>query len=253
MALDAFLSQSIIVYAAVFARVGAMFMTLPALGEQTISSRARLSAALVVSAVLAPLLGGLFPPADAPLFVIVGLIAGEVLIGVFFGLAIRILMSALNVAGQSISMQASLAMAQSFDPTQQIQGALIGSFLMLLGVTMIFATDMHHMMLAAMRDSYALFVPGTLPNLEDAASLIVGTMAKAFLLGVQLASPFIVVGLMIYAGLGFLAKLMPQLQVFFVAMPINIMVGLSLLFILLGALMTAFLGAFEELLAAFLA
>ena len=100
---------------------------------------------------------------------------------------------------------------------------------------------MHHLVIAALNDSYTLFEPGELPTTGDAAALITKTVAGAFRIGIQLSAPFIVFGLLFNIGLGILARLMPQMQVFFVGLPLSILIGLLFLLLLLGAMMSFFL------------
>ena len=118
---------------------------------------------------------------------------------------------------------------------------IVGNFLTLLEITLFFATDMHHLVIAALNDSYTLFEPGELPTTGDAAALITKTVAGAFRIGIQLSAPFIVFGLVFNIGLGILARLMPQIQVFFVGLPLSILIGLLFLLLLLGAMMSFFL------------
>lgn len=233
---------------AVLARVGAMMMTAPAFGDFTLSPKIRLAVALAVSAALAPAASSSFPDfAEEPgVLTIAALIFGEIAVGLFLGLVARALAAALNVAGQIIALQMGLSLAQIFDPSQEIQGAIIGGFLAILGTTMIFATDMHHLLLAALRDSYFLFAPGGAIDIGDMAETMIATLSFAFSLGVRLAAPFIVFGLVFYAGAGVLNRLMPQAQVFFMMMPANLVLGLMLLMLTTGLMMTVFLGAFED-------
>ncbi|HEY0106080.1 MAG TPA: flagellar biosynthetic protein FliR, partial [Rhizomicrobium sp.] len=86
----------------------------------------------------------------------------------------------------------------------------------------------------------------------DMAELTIRLVSAAFVLGFQLAAPFIVFGFALYAALGVLARLMPQLQVFFVAMPVNILFGFVLLALLIGSMMTLFLNFFAAQMAQFL-
>lgn len=239
---------------AVLTRVGAMMMTAPAFGDFTLSPKIRLAVAIAVSAALAPAAAPMFPKlgAEAGTLTIAALIGGEVAVGLFLGLVARMLAAALNVAGQIIAMQMGLSLAQIFDPSQEIQGAIVGGFLAVLGTTMIFATDMHHLLLTALRDSYFLFAPGGAVNVGDMAETMIATLSFAFSLGVRLAAPFIVFGLVFYAGAGILNRLMPQAQVFFMLMPANLVLGLMLLMLTTGLMMTVFLGAFEERLGVFL-
>jgi flagellar biosynthetic protein FliR len=160
-------------------------------------------------------------------------------------------MSALHVAGNIIAMQTGLAFAQNVDPTQGTQSAIVASFLSMLAVTLIFATDLHHLLIAAMRDSYVLFKPGEILPVGDFLQMAIKAVSGAFVLGVQLSAPFVVFGLVFYIGLGLLSKLMPQIQIFFIAMPANIGLGFALLFLILGAMMTWFLQGFEQSLSVF--
>jgi flagellar biosynthetic protein FliR len=161
-------------------------------------------------------------------------------------------MAALNVAGQIIAFQMGLSLAQIFDPTQELQGAIIGGFLAVLATTMVFATDLHHMMLAALADSYALMAPGALPRFGDMSALMVETLSQSFSLGLRLAAPFVLFGLVFYVGAGVLNRLMPQAQVFFMLMPANIVLGIMLLMLTTGMMMTLFLEHFETFLSQFL-
>lgn len=239
---------------AVFCRVGAFFMTAPAFGDFSLSPRLRLAAALAVTAALAPVIAKSYPDwaQQGGLGTMTAVILGEILAGGFLGLAAKVLMSALNVAGQIIAFQMGLSLAQVFDPTQELQGAIVGGFLAILGTTMIFATDLHHMMLMALKDSYVLLAPGALPQFGDMSTAMVETLSAAFSLGLRLAAPFVLFGLVFYVGAGVLNRLMPQAQVFFMLMPANLTLGLMLLMLTTGLLMAVFLDRFEAFLAQFL-
>jgi flagellar biosynthetic protein FliR len=225
----------------VFARTGTMLMPLPGLGEQNISSRLRLTVALVLAAVLLPLHRSAYhidPGALRPALV---MLVEEIFIGGVLGLTARLTISALEVAGSVIAQQLGLGFVTAVDPTQGEQGAIVGNFLTMLGVTLFFATDMHHLIIAALNDSYTLFEPGEVPATGDIAALITKTVSGAFRIGIQLSAPFIVFGLLFNVGLGVLARLMPQMQVFFVALPLSILLGLAVLVLVVGGMMSLFL------------
>jgi len=234
-------------YVLIFARVGSILMLLPALGEMTIPARMRLSFGLVFSLVLFPLVQPSLPalPSD-PLTVLVYLLH-ELAIGLILGAITRLVTMAAAVAGSVIAFQTGLSGAQGADPTNGgIQGALIGAFLSMLGVTLIFATDLHHVALMAIRDSYMIFSPKEPLMFGDAAQMAIQSAASAFVIGVQMSAPFIVLGLVFYLGMGILARMMPQLQVFFVVMPATIWVGLILMALLLAMMMGWYITHFES-------
>lgn len=244
--------STIFVFALIFTRLGAMLMLLPAIGEATIPARGRIALAFGMALVMYPLVRDGFPARPEGLTAIMILAIGELVIGLFIGGVARIVMSTMQFAGGVIAFQIGLAFAQSFDPTQGQQTALLGSFLSVMAVTLVFAFDLHHMMILAMRDSYALFRPGLMLPVGDVAQLAVDTAANSFRVALQLAAPFLVFGIVFYAGLGVLSKLMPQVQVFFVAMPANIAIGLMMMVLLIGTLGLWFTEYFNDALRVFL-
>ncbi|MED5549981.1 MAG: flagellar biosynthetic protein FliR [Pseudomonadota bacterium] len=225
----------------VFARIGAILMLMPGFGEPSIPMRIRLSFALLVCVVIGPLIAPRLPALPDQPLMLAGLVMGEVVTGLMIGAVARIFMSAAAVAGQVIGMQSGLAMAQSFDPSQGQQGALIATLLNLTFLLLLFATNTHHLLLAMMVNSYDVFDPGQMPSMADGAQWALNAFIDAFNIGVQLAAPLIVFGLVFYLALGVLSRLMPQAQIFFIAMPSNIIVGLFILTISLGAMSAVWL------------
>src|SRR5215813_8760837 len=232
----------------VFARIGTMLILLPGLGERMLSARIRLTTALVLAAVMLPLHRDAYQVDLRQIGPVLLMLAEELLIGAVLGLTARLTIAALEVTGSVVAQQLGLGFVTSVDPTQGQQGLLIGNFLTLLGVALLFATNMHHLVIAALDDSYTLFHPGEVPLTGDMAALITRTVAGAFRIGVQLSAPFIVFGLLFNLGLGLLSRLMPQMQVFFVGMPLSIMAGLLILVLVLAAMMGTYLDDFESVL-----
>ncbi|HUI98274.1 MAG TPA: flagellar biosynthetic protein FliR, partial [Xanthobacteraceae bacterium] len=147
-----------------------------------------------------------------------------------------------------VAQQLGLGFVTAIDPTQGQQGLLIGNFLTILGVALLFATNLHYLVIAALDDSYTLFAPGEVPLTGDMAALVTRTAAGAFRIGVQLSAPFVVFGLLFNLGLGLLSRLMPQMQVFFVGLPLSILIGFLILILALAAMMGTYLDGVEAVL-----
>ena len=248
------LSGLVLVYLLVFARTGAMVMLLPAIGEASMPPMVRLVLALAISLALAPTVQSAYPQGAPASSIALGLmIAQEVTAGILIGTMARIIMSALQVAGTLIATQTGLAYASTVDPTSQgEQSAIVANFFSLLAVVLIFATNLHHLAIAAVAGSYHLIPPGgTLPT-GDMAELAIRLVSGSFALGFQMAAPFLVFGFALSVGLGVLARLMPQLQIYMVAMPANILVGFILMALILGSLMTLFLNFYSGQMGSFL-
>lgn len=244
------LPNTAFLYLLMFTRIGTILMLMPALGEDMIPMRMRLSFALAFTLVLYPLLSPSLPSMPEDVMAIVGLIFHELAIGIILGAIARIAVMGTQVAGAIIAFQVGLSSAMAADPTQVgVQGAVFGSFLSFLGMVLIFATDLHHMALAATYDSYMVFPLDAPLMFDDAAQLAIRTVSSAFSVGLQMSAPFIVFGLVFNLGAGILARLMPALQVYFLLMPANIFIGLVLLAMLLMMMMGWYLSHFEAHLA----
>jgi len=177
------------------------------------------------------------------------LLGEELLIGAVLGITARLTIAALQVTGTIVAQQLGLGFVTAVDPAEHGQQAvLIGNFLTILALALLFATNLHHLVIAALDDSYTLFHPGEVPLTGDMAALIIRTVAGTFRIGVQLSAPFLVFGLLFNLGLGLLSRLMPQMQVFFVGMPLSIMAGLLILLVVIAAMMGTFLEDLEAVL-----
>ncbi|MFQ5774569.1 MAG: flagellar biosynthetic protein FliR [Kiloniellaceae bacterium] len=251
--LDELLAAGTFAVLLVFVRVGAAIMLLPGYGEPYVSPRMRLLLALMTSLVVTPVLGPNLPAMPQSAAALTLLILGEALIGAFLGTLARLFLAALTTAGMVIAYMSTMANALTNDPSAAQQGSISGSFLTAVALLTIFTLDLHHLMLLAVVDSYQLFAPGQVPPVGDFADMMSRVVAKTFLLSFQIAAPFVAVGLIFFLGLGLLGRLMPQMQVFFVAMPLQIAVGLMVLVAVLPAAIRWFTVAFEETLLPFVA
>ncbi len=237
----------------VFGRVGAMMMILPALSQTGVPQRVRIIFALTVTVLLYPVVATSLPALPDTMTGMIWLLISEILVGAAIALIVRLSMSALQVAGTAIAFQTGLAFAQNVDPTQGTQSAIFASFMSMTAVTLIFVTDLHHLMISAIRDSYILFQPGQILPIGDFTETAVMTIARSFAVAIQIAAPFLAFGLIFYAGVGVLSRLMPQVQVFFVVMPLNIWIGFVLFALLLGTGIILFLEHFETIVRMFTA
>lgn len=247
------LPQTAFIFMLIFARIGTLFMVLPAFSERGVPVRVRLVIAITTSLMMYPLVSSQFVNVPSTLYGAFAAMGKEIIIALLIGLSIKLVTSALQIAATTIAFQLGLSFAMGPDMSTGGQTVTLGTFMSVLAVTLIFVTDLHYVMIAAMYDSYELFPVNQMPPIGDMAEFATETVASAFLVGTKIAAPFIVYGLLFYFGLGLLSRLMPQLQVFFIAMPANIGIGLLLFMILCTTLMTWYLGHLEEVLGRFIA
>lgn len=246
MTLSELVNLNLFVFLLIFARLGTAFSVMPGFGSQQIPMPIRVTFALAVSLVMTPVLMPLMPVEPASVSVLVLMLVSEVLIGAFLGIIPRVLMSAVQTSGTLIAMLASMANAFTNDSVSDQQSSVLSSFLSTTAITLVFVTDLHHLMLGGILDSYTLFSPNQAPFIGDMTDYLAHRVADSFRIGVQISSPLIVSGIAYYLGLGIMGRLMPQLPVFFFGMPIQIALQLSLLMFSLSALFLVFLRFFED-------
>ncbi len=246
------INQEIYKFIFVFLRIGAAIMLMPGFSASYVNTRQRLSIALALSLVLVPFLNDSLPSHPTDTTETIKIYIFEITYGVFFGLMMQILFSALSLCGNFIGQAIGFSNAQIFDPAFQTQSIVIETFLSILALTIIFITDLHHLMLSAVIDSYTLFPVGAALPVEDFSDFMSKTLNQSFITGFQIASPFIAFSFVFYVGMGLVSRLMPQLNIFFLSLPLQIYLGVGLLLITTPMLILWFIKYYEEGLQRFL-
>ena len=242
-------TQEVFALLLIFVRTGGAFMVLPGLAEAYVAPRVRLLLALAVSVVLAVPLGPSMPALPAAPLELGRLLGGELLLGLFLGAIARMAFAALHVAGTTLAYQSGLAAAAIFDPNEATQGTLPGNFLTTTALLLLFVTDSHHLLLQALAASYAGLPAGGAPPLGDMAELLARLLDQAFAVGLRIAAPLLLVSLLMSLGMGVLNRLMPTFQVFFIALPLQLLVAFATLMLSFAAGLAAFFTLFEDSLA----
>lgn len=229
-----------------FARVGAVMMMLPVFSEESIPVQARLLTALGMTAGLWGLLQPAMLPAARDQGALPAILITELLVGMGLGTMIRIMFQAAAMAASIISLQTGLSSALLTDASLGGQATVITKLVSVAAAIACMAMGVHHLWIGALIHSYRLFPVGAMPPAADFATLAIATLGKATSLSISLAAPLLVYGLVFNVALGMTARLAPTLQVFFIAQPLNILLGLALFATVLGAILTGFAQAMAD-------
>jgi flagellar biosynthesis protein FliR len=231
----------------IFTRLGVALMIMPGIGDSFVSPQIRLLFALAMSFVLTPFLAPALPAMPAQGVAIVVLLVSEAFIGIFLGTIMRIMVGALDTAGMVVSIQAGFSNALVFNPMTATQGSVVGALYSVLGVTLLFMTNLHHYMLATVVDTYQIFpANGSLLDMESVTEVIKRTVSLSFKVGIGIATPFLIVATLVQVGFGLLGRLMPQVQIFFLALPMQILLSLVMLTMVLSTGILYWLSNFER-------
>lgn len=244
--LGALIQGKLFAFLLIFCRVGALLMALPGIGETFMPQRIRLQLALLMSFILLPFLEPMLPAMPQSVAKISELIILELGSGLFIGLVLRMLTTTLETAGQLIALQIGLSSAQILNPTLASQGSLPSAMLSLLGLVVIFESGLLDMMLQSVVQSYHLFKPGVWWMIGDMTEFYSHTINESFALALRLIAPFMILGIVFQVTGGLMVKLIPQMQVFYVLAPLEILVGLVLFGLTLSVIMTLWAHGFEE-------
>jgi len=212
-------------------RIAPMFMLAPVLGGADIPIRVRiflsLGFAVMIAAAAGPALvpaGASFSPLASPGALIAAALS-ELLVGIALVFGVFAAFGAFLFGGRLLDIQIGFGIANVFDPITRSQGPLLGTALNMLAVVVFFSIDGHHMLIRGIVDSLQLFPPGrSLTELNPGA--VVAQFGVVFAYGLVIVAPSVIVLLLVDAGLAVSARTMPQMNIFIVAMPLKVVVGI---------------------------
>lgn len=226
-----------------FARIGAVLMLLPVFSEDAVPSRIRLLMSLGMTAGLWSLLGNQVLPVAGNAAALPGVLIAELMVGAAMGMIVKLMFQAAAMAGSIVSLQIGLSSALVNDPSQGGQAPLLSKFVSMTATLVCLGFGVHHLWIKAMVHSYALFPVGVLPPGTGFARLAIEVVGRAMALAISLSSPMLVYGIVFNIALGLAVRMAPAIQIFFVAQPLNILLGIALFGIILGPLLNGFADA----------
>src|SRR5579859_6296949 len=178
----------------VLTRMAGAITFLPGFGDAYVPVRVRAALAFTITIIVTPVLADKLPAEPGDAAALSAMVITEAFIGGFIGLIARVLLASLETAGAIIATQSSLASAITFDPGSQRNETLPASLMGALALVLIFALNLHHMLLTAVVDSYQAFPVGEVPPLDDMSRAMVRLVAQGFVISLQIAAPYIILG-----------------------------------------------------------
>ena len=227
----------------VLARVGAMLVYLPGLGETTVPAVVKAGMMLTLTLLLLPIVEPALPPRPESEVALGLLVMTELANGLWFGWLARVLTTSLPIAGQYIADFAGLANVLLPNPELGAQTTAISQLYDVAVPALILSSGLYAVLLSALVGFYQLIPPGTLAWVPDSAATTVAFVGESFNLALRLAAPFILASVAWNVAIGLIARLVPRLQIFFVALPGQIQLGLLLLAVSAAPMIDAWMEA----------
>lgn len=225
----------------VFCRVSTALLLLPGFGDGAMPPRMRVLASMAIALCMAPLAGQAIPVPGS--WAVLAALVSEIAVGMLIGTLARIIISALQMAGQVIGQ--CIGVANIFTVGIGLDSsATIGAALHAGCLAALFAVDGHHVALRAIANSYTALPLGVPPGLSGSARSISETVAQAFHLALQLSLPFLLLTLLFNLALAGMNRAMPAVPVFMIGAPALLFAGLQLLGVTAPTILTEILGAY---------
>lgn len=222
----------VITFLLVLGRTGSLVISAPFWGSRVVPGLVRVWTAVALSLAIYPLVRTASLP-SGPFFLVIAL-GGEVLLGLGLGWAAQILFAGMRMAGQQVEIKMGLGLAQVVDPQWGGQSSLFSSLFELIVALVFFSLNGHHLLIQALASSYRLFpLAGEKAQISP---MIIASAGEIFTIALRVSAPVVVGLLLSDIVLGIVSRVIPQMNVFLVALPLQIGFGVLLLMLSLPAL-----------------
>jgi flagellar biosynthetic protein FliR len=213
----------------ILVRVASMLTVIPFFESRNVPFLVKSGLAMAVTWLLMPQVSGLPPSLNAsPVAFALGL-ASEVIIGLIIGFMLQLVFVGVQLAGQTAGFQMGFAIANVVDPASSMQIPILSQFLNLFALMIFLSLDIHHYFIKALVDGFEI-IPFWAARFDgNIFSLLVRTVSNAFVIAVKIGAPVMVALLLTSVALGLISRTVPQMQIFIVAMPVKIILGLLFL------------------------
>jgi flagellar biosynthetic protein FliR len=214
------------VFLLVFMRVGAILFLLPLFDSKNVPLILKVGLSIALSVLLMPVLQVAPLPFEDRLIPFATGLAGEVLLGVVIGFAVKLTFAGVQLAGQVIGFQMGLAIGNVLDPISQTQNSFLAQFYNLMAMMIFLAIDAHHWFFRALVESFGIIAPFAFRFNGPLAEYLMKITGEMFFVAVKVGAPVIVVLLITSVALGLVARAVPQMNIFITAMPLKIILGI---------------------------
>ncbi len=238
--------QTILVGILIFLRISLLMMFLPVMGHKMVPAPVKAGFVGLLTLLLFPVVSQHVPVIEADVVRFSLLAIQEMLLAAALGLLAQLIFTAAQFAGQMMSMQMGMAMANIFDPATSSQSAIIAQFVGILAILMWLASGAHHMFIRTLIDSFTILPVGSSWPFHG-WTVLTDAAASMFILSIKLMAPVLLLLFFVYVALGLIARAVPQIQVFFVSFPLSVGLGLLILGLSLPAFMSLMYDGFTGL------
>ncbi len=220
--------ETLLAFALVLTRISGFFIILPVFGWRAIPARIKVAATVLLSVFFAFIAPVDIDVAGVSTVKAILLLAGEATYGLALGLIVTLLFSVVKLSGQIIERQMGLTMANVLDPMTGENARPLGSLLEMLFILLFLGANGHHLFLLIISKSFAAFPPGTIPTVGIMTEGVITASSIMLIAGLRLAAPMLAAFMVLMVALALLARLVPEMNILFISMPVRLGLGLAM-------------------------
>ena len=241
----ALMIEKLLGFVMVLTRISAFFMVLPVFGWKSIPVRIKVALTVLVAVFFSVVTPLAIEPKGISVLEAILLIANEAVYGLALGLIVTFVFTAVKFSGRIVERQMGLAMAEILDPLTGERSQPLGSLLEMIFIILFLNANGHHFFLLIISRSYETFPAGSMPTMPVLAGGIIKAGSTMLLLGLRLAAPMLAAFLVLMVVLAVLARMVPEMNILFISLPLRVGLGLLMTAIFLP-LINSFVGEFAD-------
>ena len=227
------------IFLLVFIRMASVFMTAPLFGSRNVPVMTKVGFAFLVAFIIYPVLDhSVILPTHAMTYGFY--MVNQIIVGVIIGYASYMIFAAIQLSGQIIDLQMGFGIVNVIDPMSNTQVSIIGQFQFILGVLIFLSINGHHVLFQAMTDSFRIVPLTRVGVTEETATKLADLFFNMIVIAFKIAGPATLALFLTNVTLGFIARTIPQMNVFLVGLPLNILVGLAAVMVSLPIIVNMF-------------
>ena len=220
-------------FALVLTRISAFFLVVPVFGWKTIPARVKVAMTMLMAVFFSSIAPSVITAGQVSIVEAVLLIAYEATYGFALGLVAALLFAPVKLSGRIIERQMGLAMAEILDPLTGDRSQPVGSLLEMIFVVLFLSANGHHLFLSIISRSYETFPVGRIPTMAVLVTGVIKAGSMMLMVGLKLAAPILAAFLLLMVVLAVLARIMPEMNILFISLPLRVGMGLLLMAIFL--------------------
>lgn len=231
----------------IFVRISSAFVATPIYSHSSIPGQVKVFISFIIAFVVFSISDSSSIAVDFNVWWLFSMAIKEIVVGLIIGFTLNLVFFGFSFAGTFIGFDMGLAMAQVMNPVEKTSGNVIGQVIYFMALMIFFMMNGHQYVIRALTFSFQLIPLGEFKATEALFTIMIKYSSAVFIIAVKIASPILVSFFLVHVAEGILAKMIPQMQVFFVTQPLKIGIG----FLLLMAILPIYFYTIKNLLGEF--